>query len=301
MISRQELSPRPYVGSARMPENASPEAAGLCAFQLFCTPSQSTRRSADHEKLVERARYHLRQAEHRCITTSVCKIQTYIFTPDAEPVGSVLLVHGWTGEAAFMGAFGEFLRRRGYRAVLMDLPAHGKSEGSKASLFDCARAVLEVAEAFAPIRFALGHSIGAMTLLAAGEGHHPLPRGFPFEAYVLVSMPDEFCNVTRDFGAELRLTTATQCAFERRLEYLASRRISDFTGAKLLTAIDRPALLLHSRDDNEVPFACAENIEASVPLARLMAFDNMGHRAILYAPPAVRAASEFLDQFAKGQ
>jgi pimeloyl-ACP methyl ester carboxylesterase len=301
MTSRQELCPRPYIEPVRMPDNGAAEATGLRAFKLFCAPSQSTRRSADHDKLVERARYHLRQTERRCITTSVCKIQTYTFTPDAEPVGSVLLVHGWTGEAAFMGAFGEFLRRRGYRAVLMDLPAHGESEGSEASLFDCARAVLEVAETLAPIRFALGHSIGAMAVLTAGEGHHPLPRGFPFEAYVLVSMPDEILDVTRDFGAELRLTPAAQCAFERRLEYLASRRMSDFTGAKLLTATNRPALLLHSRDDKEVPFACAENVTASAPLARLKAFDNMGHRAILYAPPVVRAASEFLGQFARGQ
>ena len=114
-------------------------------------------------------------------------------------------------------------------------------------------------------------------------------------------MPDEFCNVTRDFGAELGLTPAAQFAFERQLEYLASRRMSDFTGAKLLTATDRPALLLHSRDDDEVPFAAAENIKTSVPLARLKAFDNMGHRAILYAPPAVRAASGFFDQFVTGQ
>ena len=106
---------------------------------------------------MERAQFHLRQAEAIAIATSVCQIQTYVFHPNTTPSANVLVVHCWTGEAAFMGAFGDFLRRRGYCAILMDMPAHGFSEGRTASLFDCARAVLEVAEAFGPIQFALGH------------------------------------------------------------------------------------------------------------------------------------------------
>ena len=79
------------------------------------------------------------------------------------------------------------------------------------------------------------------------------------------------------------------------------KRISEFTGANLLFAAGQPALLLHSRDDTEVPFACAETIAHSNSRVTLRAFDNLGHRAILYALPVVRAAAKFLDEFANAR
>lgn len=277
-------------------EAEAAEIAGAHAFRLFCSPSLSSRRAPDHDTLVERARHHIRNAKSLRIPTSVGSIATYVVEPDGPAHATALLVHGWTGEAAFMGAFADYLRRRGFRAILMDMPAHGLSEGDETSLFDCARAVLEVAEAFAPVRFAVGHSIGAMALLTAGEGRRPLPRSYPFESYVLVGMPDAFSEVTDDFAREMSLPADCQRAFERRLERLAERSLSDFTGSALLAATGRPALLLHCRDDVEVPFAAAESISAAVPGARLQAFDGLGHRAILYAPPAVRAAAAFLGE-----
>jgi pimeloyl-ACP methyl ester carboxylesterase len=238
----------------------------------FCGPSTLTkRRTADHEQLVERARYHLRSAGPRRITTSVGEVQTYVFSPEPKEKATVLLIHGWTGEAAFMGAFAERLRRAGYHAVLMDMPAHGRSDGATATLFDCSRAIPEVAETIAPVRFALGHSIGAMALLTVGEGRCPLPRGYPFEAYVLVSMPDAFADVTRNFADELSLSPDALHAFERRLEKLAGRRISDFSGRALLAATQRPSLLLHARDDAEVSFECAERMFRSDPNTMLQA------------------------------
>ncbi len=270
---------------------------GALALARFCTPALSSRRSPDHAILVERARYHLRGAERRRLVTRVGGIETYTFAPDTAAKASVLVVHGWSGEAAFMGAVGDFLRRRGYRAILVDMPAHGLSAGARATLFDCAQALLEVCDALGPVRFALGHSMGAMATLAAGEGHPPLPRAHPFDAYVLIAMPDAFADVTRQFGAEGGLSALAQRAFEARLEALAMRSIDDFTGSRLLASVGRPTLLLHARDDSEVAFRTSEAMAQRIPGVSLEAFDGLGHRAILYAPPAVRAATAFLDRY----
>jgi alpha-beta hydrolase superfamily lysophospholipase len=294
MTSIPEFSARSDVRPAGTEIDAACEAAGADAFRQFCTPSLSSRRAADHDRLVERARFHLRNARRRRLATSAGEIAVYEVEPEGVPLASVLLVHGWTGEAAFMGALADLLRRRGMRCVLVDLPAHGCSHGTQTTLMDCARVVLEVAEATGPMRFALGHSVGAMAALLAGEGRPPMPRGYPFEAYVLVAMPDRFADVTRDFGEELGLSPAAHRDFERRLERLAGRRLAHFTGANLLASVDRPALLLHARDDTEVPFENACSIAAALPTVRLEAVDGLGHRAILYAPPALRAAAAFL-------
>ena len=273
------------------------EIAGARAFRRFCTPRLSSLRGLDHQRLSERARFHLRAARAQRLSTTVGDIQTYVFEPEGPCTASVLVVHGWTGEAAFMGAFADYLRRRGARAVLFDLPAHGQSTGRQTNLMDCARAVGEVANALAPIRFAIGHSIGGLALLVAGEGRHPMPRPSLFEAYVLIAMPDRFADVTRRFGDEQGLSPASLHAMEWRLERLAQRKIAEFTGSNLLAATGRPTLLLHARDDDEVPFADAQRLAAATACAELRALDGLGHRVILYAPPVVRAAAAFLRQY----
>ncbi len=221
----------------------------------------------------------------------------HILEPEtAAARGSVMVVHGWTSEASFMMAIGEYLRRRGYRVVLPDLPAHGLSPGKRTSLVDCAHAVREVAVATGPIAFAVAHSMGGLATLLAGGGGAPMPRAYPFQAYALISVPNRFQDVTRRFGVERGLSSAAQRDFERRLEHIAQRRIETFTGVELLRTSRRPALLLHARDDDEVSFTDAEVISAAFQNTEMLAFEGLGHRKILYAPPVARAIGAFIDR-----
>jgi pimeloyl-ACP methyl ester carboxylesterase len=276
--------------------HSAPARAGDLAYQRFCAPKLSERRSDDHDVLVERARFHLRNAEWIRVATSEGPTHAYVFEPDAGGAakGSVLVAHGWTSEASFMAVFAEQLRRAGFRVVLFDQPGHGKSTREHASLIDCSRALLQVAEALGPIRFVVAHSMGCLASLLAGEGGAPLASSYPFERYVLVSGPNQFARVTKEYGETLGLEPAAQRHYERLLERIAHRRIVDFTGANLLAATGRPALVIHARDDHEVPFRNAEEIAAACPKAELMAFDGLGHRNILYAPPVIRAAVAYL-------
>jgi pimeloyl-ACP methyl ester carboxylesterase len=178
--------------------------------------------------------------------------------------------------------------------VLFDFPAHGRSAGRHTNLIACAHATREIAEELGPIHFVIAHSLGGHAALLAGGGGPPMPRAYPFQAYVLVSMPNKFADVTRAFGERLRLRPAAQRNYKHRLEQLAHRSIAEFTGANLLAVTRRPALLLHARDDTEIPFADAEQIAAQGLPAELVGFDGLGHRKILYAPPVVRCASAYL-------
>lgn len=275
----------------------SPALAGDLAYRLFCTPALSERRSEDHDKLTGRARFHLRHACWRRVNTTRGVVQAFIFEPTSSPRGeTVLIAHGWTSESSFMTVFAEPIRRAGFRVVMFDQPAHGLSEGRHASLIDCAHALLEVAETLGPISHVVGHSMGCLAALLVGEGGPPLPRRMDFQKYVLVACPNRFTDVTREFGEVQGLDPAAQRVYERHLERIAHRSIESFNGADLLAATGRPALLLHARDDAEVSFACAEEIAGRCPRAEIKAFDGVGHRMILYATPAARAAVAFLLQ-----
>lgn len=288
----RRLRPRP-VRLGHLP----PALAGDLAYRRFCMPKLSSRRSPDHVMLADRARFHLRNARWVRVPTTEGEMQAYVFEPEGNGRGDgVLIAHGWTGEASFMAVFAEQLRRAGFRVVAFDQPAHGKSAQERASLIGCSRALIQVAEALGPLRFAVAHSMGGLAILHAGEGGPPMPRAYPFERYVLVSSPNRFETVTQEFADELGLGPAAKRAYERHLERIAHRPVATFTAANLLAAIGRPALLLHARDDTEVVFRNAEEIAAACPQAELRAFDGLGHRNILFAPPVIRAALSYLTE-----
>jgi len=276
--------------------NVLPRMAGYLAFRKFCTPSLSRQRSPDHEELVARARFHLRLARPVTVATRSGNVVAHLVEPEQrEPRGTVIVVHGWTSEASFMMAIAEYLRRRGYRVVLPDLPAHGLSPGHRTSLIDCARAVRDVGEALGPISFAIAHSMGGLAALLAGSEIRPIPRAWPVRGYALIAVPNRFRAITRRFGADQGLSHAAQLDFERRLERIAERPIKTFTGVELLRETGRPALLLHSRDDEDVAYSNAEEISAASSNVRLETLDGLGHRKILYAPPVVRRIGSFVD------
>jgi pimeloyl-ACP methyl ester carboxylesterase len=276
-------------------DRMAPGVAGDLAYRRFCLPRYSTRRSPDHARLAERARFHLRNASWVRVPTTEGDVQAYVFEPEGGRAhAGVLIAHGWTSEASFMAVFAEQLRRAGFRVVAFDQPAHGRSGQPRASLIDCARALLQVGEALGPLRFAVTHSMGGLAALLVGEGGPPMARPYPFERYVLVSSPNRFSTITREFADELHLGPAARRSFETHVARVAHRPMATFTAANLLAATGRPALVIHSRDDAEVSFRNAEEIVAACPRARLQAVDGLGHRNILFAPPVIRAAVSYL-------
>lgn len=273
-----------------------PGRAGDLAYLRFLKPRLSSRRSPDHVALAERARFHLRHATWVRVPTTEGPVQAYVFAPEegADPRGSVLIAHGWTSEASFMAVIAEQLRRAGFRVVAFDQPAHGRSGRAAASLIDCTRALVQVAEALGPIRFVVAHSMGGLAALLAGEGGAPLRRGYAFERYVLISSPNALKTITDEFADEVGLASKARRIYERHLERIAHRTMGSFTAARLLAATGRPALIVHARDDREVSFRNAEEIAACCPLATLRAVETAGHRNILFAPPVIRAVVSYL-------
>ena len=186
------------------------------------------------------------------------ELQAYRFEPDKLPTkGTVMLVHGWTSEAAFMTAMAEPIRRAGFRVVLFDLPAHGLSPGRRTNLVDCARATLAVAEAMGPLHAIVAHSFGGMVSLLAAEGRPPMPRALDTGHVVLIACPNRLADVTGEFAARRNMTKAARRAFELRLERVGRRPIDRFATAKLLPASRSGALVVHARDEGSAVPLCA--------------------------------------------
>lgn len=274
---------------------SAPALAGDLAYLRFCTPRLSERRAQNHQVLINRARFHLRNAVWSWIETPAGRIRVFTFEPESDPTrGDVLIVHGWTSEASFMAVIAEQVRRAGFRAHVIDCPAHGLSPGDRTSLIGCAHAVAYAVNTLPQPHAILAHSMGCLAALMALEGRAPMQLHVRTEKLVLIASPERFQEVTLEHGHHLGLTPAAQRVFERHLERIAHRDIQSFRASALLASLGLPTLVLHGQNDHEVRPDCARQIDAACSNATLRVFDGLDHRRVLYAPPVIREAVKFL-------
>jgi pimeloyl-ACP methyl ester carboxylesterase len=289
--------PRPYIETTDFRELSAiaPALAGDYAYQRFCTPYLSERRTPDHKHLTARSRFHLKKFTRCDYPTLDGTLATFSAAPtDGSSRGHVLIIHGWTSESSFMAVLGEQIRRIGFSVTLVDCPAHGLSSGRQTSLIACARAIGQLAHRVGHPDAIVAHSMGCLAALLALEGAAPMLKPLRTLRLVLMSSPNAFQEITQSFGDTLHLGPMAQRQFERQLERIAHRQIKTFSASRLLAKLKVPALLLHATDDQEVLFRCSKEIAESCPNAELKPLEHLGHRKILYAPPAIRAAQAFL-------
>jgi pimeloyl-ACP methyl ester carboxylesterase len=201
---------------------------------------------------------------------------------------TVLLVHGWSGHAGQMRALGDALLAQGLRVVTFDAPAHGESGpgrhgGRRTNMLEFADALRVVAARFGPVAGLVAHSGGCTaTALALRQGWQG-PARMAFVAPF--ALPSE---AIEPFGRALGASGEAIRRFRTRVEKAFARPWTDFDIPALpqLRALP-PLLVVHDRDDHEVPFFHGQRLVASWPGARLFATAGQGHRRVLRDPTAV--------------
>jgi pimeloyl-ACP methyl ester carboxylesterase len=81
---------------------------------------------------------------------------------------------------------------------------------------------------------------------------------------------------------------------QRRIERRFGTPWDGLRGREIAPRLDLPLLVLHDRDDAEVPCAHGETLAAAWPGARLHRTSGLGHRRILRDPEVVARSVAFL-------
>ncbi|MFO0595405.1 MAG: alpha/beta fold hydrolase [Myxococcaceae bacterium] len=207
--------------------------------------------------------------------------------------GTALLVHGWSGNASHLRAFVGPLVERGFHVVAVDLPAHGTSPGTFATLMVMADAVRELVHRLQP-RLVVAHSLGATaTTLAL------LPRvvdaGLAVERVVLLAPPVEMPPYLRHFAQQVGLSEAVQARVLERIEKTIGRPVTELDlrrNARHLAGVR--ALVVHDRDDVVTPAAGSRALVSQWPGARLLETGGLGHDGVRKAREVVEAAMAFV-------
>ncbi len=273
----------------------APRLTGNLAFRAFCRPPRAGGISGTQRKLIERAEARMAQAESRRIAFEGGEIQAYRFAAAGmRKLGTIALIHGWTGRAAFMSAFVEPLTAEGYDVVALDLPGHGRSSGRTLHVPLGIAALQALHGEFGPWKGIVAHSFGgalANVLVAGGVPRFP---AIPVERLVLIAVPSSMPDIFAWYGEAIGLSPDSQRWLDANVLRLAGRELREFEGDAMLRSAGIPTLVLHAPDDKEVVFANAERLARAGPHVSLRALKGLGHRRILYAPQTMEAARAFL-------
>ncbi len=203
----------------------------------------------------------------------------------------VALVHGWEGRATQLAGFAPSLIAQGYRVIAIDGPAHGHSHGRRADPFWFARAIQDVAADVRPLHGAIGHSLGGGSIAIA------IAEGLPVARVALIGSPASLHDALLRFATwmELPPRAAEYFAGEIRRQ-VTSRSHGAYDLAEVMRQITVPAMVVHARDDREVPHADGERIATVWPGAQRLLVNDLGHRRILRDTTVIRTIVAFLAQ-----
>jgi len=253
----------------------APQKAETLALDLFATPRRPAL-SADPEAGIAGHRFTIEAGGKRLAAWDWGRGPT------------VILTHGWSGHSGQMAAFVGPLVRAGYYVVAFDHPAHGQSEGTRATYLDVAAALTAVARRVGPVHAVIGHSFGCTATILS------LSRGLPVERAVLVAPPAESPTYARGFGRALGLTDARIEGMVERIRRAVGGDLSALDARHLVAGLSTRALVIHDEGDREVPFANGQAIAAAWPGAQLEAVKGLGHNRLLRDPAVVARAVEFV-------
>ena len=201
----------------------------------------------------------------------------------------VLLVHGWSGRAVQLGAFAQPLVAAGFRAVAFDAPAHGSSSGKQTNIFRIIEAMKQVVNDTGPIHAIICHSFGAMVTARA------LATGLMANKVVCISPPAHTDFLIERFCHSLRIAEATKAVFVKKIENRFGNNVRSLIDAEFnARTLTIPALIIHDKDDKEVPWQQGERLSRAWQGSRLELTDGLGHRRILRNKTVINRVLEFI-------
>lgn len=201
---------------------------------------------------------------------------------------AVLLVHGWGGRGGQLASFVRPLVASGYSVITFDAPGHGRSPARESSLVAFVAAIQAVTRALGPVRGVIAHSIGAAATACA------LRDGLRADVAVFLAPPADLT-----LHADIMLETL---GFGRRVRELTRERIERRLGVPWATLdvdgfaaqMRTPLLVIHDREDSEVPWQEGAIIAQAWPGATLATTSGLGHRRLVRDREVVREAVDFV-------
>jgi len=200
-----------------------------------------------------------------------------------------ILVHGWSGRGTQFFKFIEQLVAAGYHVVSFDAPAHGLSEGKSTNIKEFYDTLVYIGKNIGPLDVGIGHSFGGVSLLYAKK------EGLNINTIIMISSPTIGEDILTAFRKKINASPSTSTALRKMVISRFNVDFEEITACELLKTMPlKNHLIVHDKDDLEVPYQNAEYLKKVNPKASLMLTNGLGHTRILRDNEVVEQTLKFI-------
>lgn len=200
----------------------------------------------------------------------------------------VLLVHGWSGRGTQLFKIADALLKEGYATISFDAPAHGKSPGNSTIMIEFIASIFELERQFGPFEITIGHSLGGMAVLNAAKS------GLQVQKIAVIGSGDIVQDILDNFISRLQLKPIISQKLRNYFETKYGEAMDNYSAYKAASALEIPILVIHDKNDLEVPVEAGMHIYQHVKNGDLMLTEGLGHRKILGDARVIQKVIEFI-------
>ena len=271
--------PKLIIYTAKLLEFISPNLATFFAAKLFTTP----------------IKYKIPKREHQMDSESE---QTNVFIPAinkdiivyhyGKSDQKILLVHGWSGRGTQLVKIADELLKLGFSTISFDAPAHGKSKGKTTLMPEFIASILEIEKQFGPFEFAIGHSLGGMSILNA------IKSGLIVKKAVTIGSADIIQDIIDDFVSKLKLKPTLGIALRNHFEHKFNVEMDSYSASRAAKSVTIPVLIIHDAADDDVNVTSAHHIHKNLKNSEIIITEGLGHRKILGNDTVIKNIVKFI-------
>jgi pimeloyl-ACP methyl ester carboxylesterase len=271
--------PKIIIGIAQLLQAVSPKLTTLFAAKLFTTPIK-------HKMPKRELAMDQNSQQHTLLVHAIAKeIVVYTYGSGDK---KILLVHGWSGRGTQLVKIADELVKKGYMIISFDAPAHGKSKGNFSIMTEFIASILELEKTQGPFEFAIGHSLGGMSVLNA------IQQKLNVKKAITIGSGDVIQDIIDDFIQKLKLKPVFGLYLKNHFETKFGGKMDDYSAYKAAENISIPVLVIHDANDTDVSVKSAYHIQKYLKQGELFITGGLGHRKILGDDTVIEKINSFL-------
>ena len=281
-IQAQTLKiPKVILITAKLFEAISPKLATKFAAKLFTTPIK-------HKIPKREFQMNTESVQETVFVPSINKeIVVYHYGKSNK---KILLVHGWSGRGTQLVKIADELINLGYSTISFDAPAHGKSKGNSSIMIEFIDSILELEKQFGPFEFAIGHSLGGMSILNA------IRENLIVKKVVIIGSGDIIQDIIDNFIKKLKLKPEIGTKLRDHFEKKYGEKMDYYSASNAAKEVSIPVLIIHDENDVDVDVKAAYRINDNLKNSELMITKNLGHRKILGNTEVIKRIVEYIKE-----
>ncbi len=203
---------------------------------------------------------------------------------------SVLLIHGWEGQAGNFSDIIKRLKAENYTIYAFDAPSHGFSSSGKTSFFEFCDIVGILIKKY-QVDTLISHSFGGVaTTYALAQN-----LDINIKKYILLTTPNRFSERIQSVCDAVGITDKVRDKLITKIESEIEVDINTLNVSDFVKKIKvNNALIIHDKNDRVIPISQSEAVIKNWKAGELITIEGTGHFRILRTEFVLDKVMDFL-------